>query len=228
MTTQTLNPSREDEEFLVDRAYEAIRGAIVRMELGPGSSVSEGSLSQQMGISRTPIREALKRLEDEGLVRIVPRRGAYVTDITAEDIVQIYQLREALECFAIGFVPRNSDPTELKEMVAGLEHTAEWIRDGEIARVDDLDTHLHRFIARAPRNDRLIRLVDQLLNQVIRLRRMTPAVPGRLERQMAEHRRIILALDAGDVEEAREALRSHLRSVMDNAVQIRLRIYHGR
>jgi len=214
----------ENEEFLVDKAYSVLRNAIVCNDLKPGSPLSEGSLSERLGISRTPIREALKRLQDESLVRIVPRRGAFVSDISAEDIVQIYQLREAVECYAIQFVPQYGDLAELDELVAEVKRLPEWIKAGEIERVNDLDIRLHHYIARSSRNQLLYKLVNQLLNQVIRLRNMTPTVPGRLEQQADEHRQIVSALKAGDVEVAREALRNHLQKVRDTAVQLRLRM----
>lgn len=212
----------ENEEFLVDKAYSVLRNAIVCNDLKPGSPLSEGSLSERLGISRTPIREALKRLQDDSLVRIVPRRGAFVSDISAEDIVQIYQLREAVECYAIQFVPQYGDPAELDELVDEVERLPEWIKAGEIERVNDLDIRLHHYIAHASRNELLYRLVDQMLNQVIRMRNMTPTIPGRLEQQANEHRQIVSALKAGNAEAAREALRNHLRQVRDTAVQLRL------
>lgn len=214
----------EAEEFLVDTAYSAIRQAIVRNELKPGSSLSEGSLSEQLGISRTPIRAALKRLEEESLVRIVPRRGAFVTDVSAEDIVQMYQLREALECYAVQFVPLYGDPAELEQLAVQVEQVHGWIREGDIERVNEFDIHMHRYIACASRNPMLCKLIDKLLSQVIRLRNMTPTVPGRLERQADEQLGIVRALKAGDVATAREELRTHLQTVRDTAVQIRLRM----
>lgn len=225
MNDKNLVPSGSDsEELLVDLAYAKIHGAIVRNELKPGVRLSEATLSNQLGISRTPIREALKRLQEERLIKVLPRRGAFVTDISAEDIVAIYQLREALECFAIQFVPQYGDRAELEALAADIEQSSQWLKNGDVDRVNDLDVRLHKFIAGGSRNPMICKLIDQLLHQVIRLRGMTPSVPGRLERQMQEHREIILALRSGDIDRAREAVRIHLQTVRDTAVQIRLRM----
>jgi GntR family transcriptional regulator, rspAB operon transcriptional repressor len=225
LETKRLVPAAmADPEFLVDVAYDAIHAAIVRNELKPGTALSEGALSEQLGISRTPIREALKRLEEERLVRIVPRRGAFVTDVSAEDIMAIYQLREALECYAIQFVPVYGDPVALELLAAEVKQAPDWLARGEIDHVNDLDIRLHRFVAESSRNPLVVKLVEQLLHQVQRLRLMTPTIPGRLDRQMHEHQLIIGALVAGKVDEAREALRVHLQTVRDTAVQIRLRM----
>lgn len=211
-------------EFLVDKAYTVIRRSILHNEFKPGSPLSEGALSGQIGISRTPVREALKRLAEEGLVRVIPRRGAFVSDISAEDIVQTYQVREALECYAIQFVPQYGDRAELAALAAEVEQAREWAKTGAVDRVNDLDIRLHRFIARASRNELLCKLVDQLLSHVVRLRNMTPTVPGRLAQQAEEHVRIVYALNEGDLQAARQALCNHLQTVRDTAVQIRLRM----
>lgn len=211
-------------EFLVDKAYELVRNAILRNDLKPGDQLSEASLSEQIGISRTPIREALKRLEQEGMIEIVPRRGAFVTGISAEDITEIYQLREALECYAIQFVTEYGDPAELDRLIADFEQSFRWIEAGEIDKVNEADTRLHRYIAHSSRNRRLIETVDQLLSQIVRLRSMTATVPGRLMHQAEEHLQIVHALKTGNVDEAREGLRTHLRSVLQTHLQIRLRL----
>ena len=214
----------EQPEFLVDKAHDAIQSAILRNELKPGTLISEGALSKQLGISRTPIREALKRLQEHGFVRIMPHRGAFITNVSAENIVEMYQLREALECYAIQFVPQYGDPAELEKLVGDFEQSAKWVETGDVDKVNDADTRLHRYIASASRNRPLIKLVDQLLGQVTRLRAMTPTVPGRLATQVQEHLRIVYALKAANVEEARRALRDHLQTVRDTALQFRLRV----
>ena len=224
MDAKRLMPvTLENQECLVDVAYDTIHRAIICNELKPGTALSEGALSEQLGISRTPIREALKKLEDEGLVRIVPRRGAFVTDLSAEDVVAIYQLREALECYAIQFVPAYGDPEALDGLAAEVAQAPAWLESNDVDMINDLDIRLHRFVARSSHNPLIVRLVDQLLHQVQRLRTMTPTVPGRLAQQMEEHRRIIAGLKSGDVDQAQEALRGHLQAVRDTAVQIKLR-----
>jgi DNA-binding GntR family transcriptional regulator len=211
-------------EFLVDNVYDTIKSAILRNELKPGTALSESTLAEQLGTSRTPIREALKRLEKEDLVQIVPRRGVFVTDVSLEDIVATYQLREALECYAMQFVPKYGDQSELDRLIADFDQAAQWIEAGQIDKVNEADTRLHRFIAQSTRNRLIIKLVDQLLGHVIRLRAMTPTVSGRLARQLQEHLCIVHALKDGNVEEATEALRDHLQMVRDTHVQIRLRM----
>jgi DNA-binding GntR family transcriptional regulator len=209
---------------LKDKAYKAIREAIINYDLRPNARLSEAGLAEQLDMSRTPIREALKQLEEEGLVRIVPRHGAFVTDISTEDIVQIYQVREALECFAIQFISEQTDTSELDELISAFEQAEQWIEKGEIDKINEADVHLHRYIVRLPRNPLLVKLVDQLLNQVVRLRMMTPRIEGRLHEQAQEHLRIVYALKRGDVDEAVRAHQAHLRNVRSTFLQLRLGI----
>lgn len=220
-----LTPSDvERSRSLQDKAYVAIRSAILRHDLKPNNQLSEASLAEQLGMSRTPIREALKRLEEEGLVRIVPRHGAFVTEISAEDIVQMYQLREALECYAIQSASEYTNTSEFAALVNAIEQSRQWIEDGEIDKINATDVRLHRYIVQFTRNQLIIKLVDQLLDQIVRLRLMTPTVEGRLPEQAEEHLRIVRALEEGDIEGAQAALQCHLRNVRDTFLQLRLRL----
>jgi DNA-binding GntR family transcriptional regulator len=216
---------KNNNEFLVDSAYETIREAILNNKFKPGMVLSEADLSRQLGISRTPTREALKRLEDQNLVRIIPRKGAFVTDLTVEMIHEIYQVREALECFALSFIPQYGDPDELDRIFKDVMDSNVWIRNNEIEKINDLDIHLHEYIVRSSHNQLLVKMVNQLLDQIIRLRRMTPNFPGRLEEQREEHIKIVTALKEGDVAEAQKNLSLHLRNVADTALQIRLKMW---
>ena len=217
--------NNKENEFLVDTAYQMIREAILSNEFKPGTILSENDLSRQIGISRTPTREALKRLEEQNLVYIVPRKGAFVTDLSIEKIHEIYQVREALECFAIEFIPKYGDPEELDQIMKDVEQSEDWINSGDIDKINDLDIHIHEYIARSSHNQLLVKMVDQLLDQIIRLRRMTPNFPGRLDEQRAEHLRMVTSLKEGKIEEAREQLRIHLRKVSETALQIRLKMW---
>jgi DNA-binding GntR family transcriptional regulator len=216
---------KKDDQFLVDTAYQMIREAILSNEFKPGTILSENDLSRQIGISRTPTREALKRLGEQNLVNIIPRKGAFVTDLSVETIHEVYQVREALECFAIEFVPKYGDPIELNQIFDDVKRSDNWIKSGDIGKINDLDIHIHEYIAKSSHNQLLVKMVDQLLDQIVRLRRMTPNFPGRIEEQREEHLNMVKALKEGNVEEARERLRHHLRKVAETAIQIRLKMW---
>jgi DNA-binding GntR family transcriptional regulator len=218
-------PPEIDDEFLVDTAYNMLHEAILNNEFKPGRILSETMLSKQLGISRTPTREALKRLEEQGLIQIVPRKGAFVTDITTEKILEIYQMREALECYAINFVPEYGNPNELEDLLNNVIESKEWIEKGEIDRINQLDIRFHRYIIESSHNQLITKTVDHLLNQILRLRNMTPNLPGRLDEQREEHLATLIALKEGRIVEAREHLRNHIQKVRDTAIQIRLKLW---
>lgn len=102
------------------RAYEIIKGWIVNQDLGPGMKLQEDALAERLGVSRTPIREALSRLAHEGLVTMVPRRGTFVVDLTQEDIVDLYEVREAIEGMAARLAARRRTAEQLRQMQAAF------------------------------------------------------------------------------------------------------------
>lgn len=220
------NSDIKNDKGLVDTAYRMIREAILNNEFKPGTLLSENELSRQIGISRTPTREALRRLSEQNLVSIVPKIGAFVTDLSVEKINEIYQVREALECFAIEFVPKFGDRTELDQIYKDVSNSSGWIKSGDVEKINELDIHIHEYIAKSSHNEILVKIIDQLLDQIIRLRRMTPNFPGRLDEQREEHLLMVKALQEGKVAIAQEQLRNHLRKVAETAIQIRLKMWH--
>lgn len=102
------------------QAYEIIKGWIVNQDLAPGMKLQEDALADRLGVSRTPFREALSRLAQEGLVTMVPRRGTFVVDLTQEDIVDLYEAREAIEGMAAHLAARRRTPDHLRQMQAAF------------------------------------------------------------------------------------------------------------
>ena len=210
--------------YLVDNAFNAIREAILTNQLKPGTGLSEGDLSKQLGISRTPTREALKRLEEDGLVQIVPRKGAFVTDVTIETIVEVFQLREALECYAVEFVPQYGDVDELARLERDIEKTAEYVQENNRVKLHEMDEGLHLFIARSAHNDTLYKLNKRFLQQGSRMRFVTPTTLERFTEIQNEHLDIVTALKTGDIASAKQALANHLRKSCNHVIQARLRL----
>jgi DNA-binding GntR family transcriptional regulator len=210
--------------YLVDSAFNAIRDAILNNLLKPGAGLSEGDLAKQLGISRTPIREALKRLEEDGLVQIVPRKGAFVTEVTIEAIVEVFQLREALECYAVEFVPQYGDMDELTRLEVDIEQTARFVQENNREKLHEIDEDLHLFIARSARNDTLYKLNKRFLQLGSRFRFVSPTTLERFIEIESEHLAITRALKAGDIPTAKAALATHLRKSGNHVIQARLRL----
>jgi DNA-binding GntR family transcriptional regulator len=180
-----------------DQVYVALREAIVSAELEPGRRLSENELAELLGVSRTPVREALARLRDDRLVAIVPQLGTFVTLISDEAIADAAFVREALECSAIRLATERATAPQLEELQANLAAQERAERDGDVDAFDTLDASLHR------------------------VRRLSLPEPGYLAEMVSEHRAVVAAVAEGDADRAEETLRHHLRMVLSSLPQIR-------
>jgi DNA-binding GntR family transcriptional regulator len=214
------NLNTSSSEFLVDTAYKAILEAILDNELKPNAALSEPMLAKSLGISRTPTREAIKRLEEQGFVYIIPRRGAFVAEVKIQTVVEIYHIRELMECYAVEFVPQYGDPRELEELIKDVEASDFLIREGKLEEANQLDLRLHRYITHASQNKTLIELVDRYLLQTSLIRYRTPKLKeDRFLEMKQEHLSILYALRNQDIPAAQQALRHHFKTVCDGLVK---------
>jgi DNA-binding GntR family transcriptional regulator len=195
-------------------AYEALREKIISRELAPGQRLDLSSIEAQMGISRTPLKEALARLEMEGLVEILPRSGTYVTAPTPGDIAESFDVRLALEMFAIEIAVKTMDAAEL-EQVRGLvrdlrELAAAPDRDAIYPQYLGLDHKLHSQLIALAGNQRLahVHQREDMHAQMARIRYRRSE--RELDLAQAEHESLLYALEARDPVAAREAMRAHL------------------
>jgi DNA-binding GntR family transcriptional regulator len=187
-----------------------LREEILSARLAPGAELGEVALARSLGISRGPLREALGQLAAEGLVTIVPRRGAVVKRLTRQEFIDAYEVREALESLAIKLaVPRLSvaDKAELHRMCEQMERAA---TPGDWDRFFEFNRQFHARLVRASGNSKLEEVHSQLVAQMGRLMRQSVQLRGGFERSAAEHRAILAAVDAGDPERAAELLEEHI------------------
>lgn len=197
------------------KVYEELQELIVRGELAPGAALPEQEISQRLGASRTPIREALQRLAREGLVELIPGRGAFVSEIRVPDIIELFQLREALEPFAARLASRARNRTVILPLMSELDASAQMI-DRDPAEYYDLTYKLDTAIASLTQNSRLARSLEEIWSQVRRARLVASTNPQRLHETIEEHRTILRAILDGREQEAEDATRSHLRRSLRN------------
>jgi DNA-binding GntR family transcriptional regulator len=200
---------------LKDQAYLAIKAAILSMELEPGYPLVESELAEQLGISKTPVRTALHELERDGLVTKVLYKGTYVTEITGDDIREVFQLRAVLE----GFGARLSVPALDKEDLAQgrelLSSTETALEAGDRALASQLGAQFHDLIRRKAGNERLLHILHNLDDHTQRFRLLSDRISGRLEKSLGQHKAILEALEARDPELAERRVREHLSSVIE-------------
>ncbi|MGR0321237.1 GntR family transcriptional regulator [Agromyces sp. ZXT2-3] len=202
-----------------ERAYEAIRHEILDGVLGPGAVLQEVEQSVRLGVSRTPVREALRRLAADGLVEATGR-GSIVTEISREDIVALYELREALEACAAGLAARRRAEPPFLAIRDRLHDAPRLLAEGEagLTRYFEIVDDLDRAIDEAAGNPFLGSALRSVHLHSARIRRLSRHNPERLRAAAAEHELIVEAILAGDPELASHATHVHLHRSLTNAL----------
>ena len=206
MTSKTPNTKTLSAK---ERAYEAIRDAIVNWELQPGEPLFEEALASKLNVSRTPIREALLLLSQENFVRIVPGRGAFVAEITAKEIVDIYQMRQALEALAARLVASRDDiPGEFETLLQEFDKAPQLVDQGDERAYNDLARRMDELIVKTAGNDLLRNTLEGLWRQSAWVRPL-----GRRElvlETVDEDKEILRAILERKPDRAAELVASHL------------------
>jgi len=195
-----------------DEIYLSIRKKIISHELKPGQPLREEALASKYGVSRTPIREVLRRLESDGLVEIIPYKGIFVTELTLADIREILDIRLALESIAARRAAINIEDEEierLKDLADKFETAA---KENDIELSFQADDRLHKIILIIADNNRLKEYLNKLLSQIYRIRFLSGNTPGRLDESSQEHQDIINALIDRDPDSAEKMMKKHLRN----------------
>ena len=204
---------------LRELVLEAIREAIIGGTLKPRERLMEIQLAEELGVSRTPIREALRELELEGFIVMVPRKGAFVADMTFKDIADIFEIRVALEGLAAGLAAERITDEEMEDMERHLVEKADAIARQDMARLIEVDTGFHEGIYKASRNQRLWTIINNLREQIQRFRTTSLAYPGRMKQSLEEHRSIVEAIHARDVALARQLTQEHIENAEQSMIE---------
>jgi DNA-binding GntR family transcriptional regulator len=211
-----------DTSTFADRAYLALKDVIVSLDVyGQPDEVrlDERQLAQDLGVSRTPVREAMAQLEREGFVRSVPRRGIYVVRKTKQDIIELIHAWAALESMAA----RLMTTTASDEEIATLRKMFTKFENGELhARLDEyseVNIEFHQSIIRMSRNKVLINLAENLFTHMRMIRRETIGEEDRADRSIRDHMNIIQALEARDTERAEDLVRAHALGLADHVAR---------
>jgi DNA-binding GntR family transcriptional regulator len=205
---------------LGEMVYESLRDAIINQVLKPGERLMETELAEEMGVSRTPVREAIRKLEQEGYVVMIPRKGAYVAGLSIKDIHEVFEIRGALESLAAGLAAERATQEEIEEMERNIVLEASHFESNDLIKTIEVDTKFHELIFKASKNDRLLGMISNLREQVQRFRTTTLAVSGRLKFALEEHRRIVEAIAARDVQLAQQMAKDHIESAENALLEV--------
>ena len=203
------------------QVYAVLRDAIIRTELAPGRRLSENELATWLGVSRTPIREALVRLRDERLVSIVPQLGTYVSRISPQAVSDAGFIREALECAAIreaALAATEDDIETLEVNMRGQERAEE---RGDFDAFYVLDEEFHRVLCDLSGHATVWAVSQRAKGHLNRIRHLSLPIPSYLGEMIDEHRAVVEAVAAHDPDEAEKRLRHHLRMVLREVPQLR-------
>ena len=200
---------------LRELVYEELRNLILSGEIKPGTRMMEIELADSMGVSRTPIREAIRKLEKEGLVTIEPRKGAYVSTISMNDIVNILQIRGTLEGLAATLAATRIKEIELMKLKEASQAFDRAVEEGNTKEMISNDTLFHHIIVEASGNDLLIKMVTDLQEIVLRFRYLYYKDFKRAEKMPPEHANILKTIETGSEETARSAAEFHINSLRD-------------
>jgi DNA-binding GntR family transcriptional regulator len=196
---------------LWQRVYDHLRAAILSGRLEPGAELAEVPLSEELGVSRGPIREAIGRLASEGLVTVRPRRGAVVSPLSKEEFLELYQVREALERMAVKLAVRRLQPEDFAALQGLIDDMATHAERDQVNEFFEANAAFHARLVDASGNAKLGELYRQLLDQIGRYRTRSLRLRGNLQRSIAEHAAILRAAKRGDAERAAHLMSEHIR-----------------
>ncbi len=200
------------DEFLPlrDVVFNTLRQAILTGELKPGERLMEIHLADRLGVSRTPIREAIRKLELEGLVTMIPRKGAEVAQITEKSMSDVLEVRRSLDALCVELACERITEKELEALKAACEAFERAVHTRDLTRIAKADVALHDIIVQATGNSRLVQLVNNLSEQMYRYRFEYIKDVSQHDKLVEEHRIIYESLVRGDKETACEEARVHI------------------
>lgn len=195
---------------LRDVVFNTLRQAILRGELQPGERLLEIHLADKLGVSRTPIREAIRKLELEGLVFMIPRKGAVVAEITEKSLRDVLEVRRALEELAMKLACEKILDEEIEELKVAAKEFEDALKTGDVTVYAEADVKFHDIIYRTTDNQRLIQLLYNLREQMYRYRVEYLKRDDSHDTLLAEHQYIIETLEKRNADEAIKAICAHI------------------
>lgn len=211
-----------DDEYLPlrDVVFNTLRQQILTGELKPGERLMEIHLANKLGVSRTPIREAIRKLELEGLVIMIPRRGAEVAQITWKNLKDVLEVRRAMDALSIELSCERITREELEELEKACRNFEDATHTEDIRAVAEADVKLHDIIVKSTRNDRLIQLINNLSEQMYRYRFEYLKDTSSHEALVKEHYHIYQCILNKDIKEASAAAKKHIDNQEDAIIKL--------
>lgn len=206
----------------VDLVADVLREAILDGALNPSEWLREMEIAQELSVSRTPVREALRRLSSEGLAVIVANQGAMVAPMTIEDILEVYTVRENLEGLAARLAAKKRSREHLERLEEALERMRHAVADDRVLNLVHLNLAFHKTIRESSENRLLNRFLEQVEHGVRRFGATTLGLPGRAQETLEEHGRILEAITVGDAERSEKHAIDHMQRARELRISMLL------
>ncbi len=221
MSLQGINSLKlQNYQPLRDVVFEHLRNSIINGDLKPGERLMEVQLAEHLGVSRTPVREAIRKLELEGLVVMVARKGAYVADVSIKDILDVLEVRSVLEGLAAYLSAERMTEEELEELELISYHFKRCIENGNTEGMIEKDMQFHDRIFKSTRNAKLIQIAQSFQEQVQRFRITYFSEYNQPKDLLMEHQVILEAIANRDAVAAQQVAQQHIDSLEDNIVML--------
>lgn len=200
---------------LRDLVFDTLREAIMTGKLKPNERIMEVNLAETLGVSRTPVREAIRKLELEGLVTMHPRKGAYISDISTDSIIEVLQIRKSLEALAISLAIPNITDADINKMEQINNKFGQAIAEDDFETITNSDYEMHEIIYIASRNKRLINMMQSLDETMKRFRMVFFNDIADTKELIEEHEHIIEALKVRDEKKATDSINLHMDGIIN-------------
>jgi len=206
----------EGYELLSQKVYRILKSEIIEGNLKQGTKLSECKIAKLMGISRTPVREALRELTANGFVKMNTNHGAVVTSLSHNDLIEVYQIRGVLEGFAARLASKKISREEIRELDSITKQMAVYAYKNDVLGFSEMDAEFHDLIVSICGNKRLVQIHNNLNEHVHRFRIRSLSVTGRLKCSLNEHLKIAEAIKKKDLEQADKLSQIHMNDVLSN------------
>jgi len=204
----------ENHKSLRDVVYEELKMQILTGKVAPGTRMMEVELAEKLGVSRTPIREAIKKLEKEGLVSVELRRGTYVSQVSKEDIIHILEVRQKMDGLAAYYAAQRATKEQIEAIKEAEAEYMNAVRS-DTAEAIKIDEKYHAAVVEATNNKTLMQMISELQELVLRFRYIYYDHFKNADKMIAEHSDIVKAIENGDAEKAQKLAEEHVGSLMD-------------
>lgn len=205
---------------LRDVVFKTLRRAIITGEFAPGERLMEITLAKRLGVSRTPVREAIRKLELEGLVVMVPRKGAHVASITEKSLREVIEVRSVLEEFAASLACERIDDGDIQDMKNIHEQFVKAVHTADMMKMVDGDERFHDAIFRAAKNERLLSIIANLREQFYRYRLEYIKDMNNHSILIQEHEQLMNAIFSHDQDTARRIMKIHLHNLTERVTEV--------